>query len=267
MPFTVIGELLNTTRPAIRAAVVARDAETIERVARRQAASGAGYIDVNTGAGVETEKADMAWLIRTVQSATGLPLCIDSPDPAVIAGALDLVERPAMINSISLEKKRFRPMLDMLRGRACQVIALCLDDSGMPDSVAEIRRRGERLVDGLESIGMPPEAIWIDPLVTPVSIHTGNGLTALAAVAALKRALPGVKTVCGLSNVSFGLPARRIINRTFLSLMMGRGLDGALIDPLDPELMAALETTRLLLGDDADCLGFMDSCTAGRIPH
>lgn len=266
MPFTVIGELLNTTRPAIQAAVAGRDAEIIRQLVRRQQEGGAGYIDVNTGAGVETETADMAWLIATVQEAASVPLCIDSPDPRVLAVALDLVERPPMVNSISLEKKRFEPLLEVLKGRACQVIALCMDDTGMPESVTETCRRAERLADALVSVGVDPAATWIDPLVGPVSTHTGNAWTAMAAVDAIKKDIAGVKTVCGLSNISFGLPARRIINRTFLPLMMGRGLDGALLDPLDRDLMATVATTRLLLGEDDYCLEFMDSCAAGRIP-
>ncbi|MFH1984854.1 MAG: dihydropteroate synthase [Pseudomonadota bacterium] len=266
MPFTIIGELLNTTRKTIRDAVSARDAETIERLVIGQQDGGAGCIDVNTGAGVHTEAEDMKWLISTVQAVASVPLCIDSPDPGVIESVLDLLTLPPMINSISLEHKRCERMLDILRGRRCQVIALCMDDAGMPESVAEICRRSERLVSALVSIGIDPTAIWIDPLVGPVSTQTANGLTAMAAVAAIKKGIPGVKTVCGLSNISFGLPARRIINRTFLTLMMSRGLDGALLDPLDRDLMAAIQTTRLLLGEDDYCLQFMDSCAAGRVP-
>jgi len=266
MSFSVIGELLNTTRDPIRNAVARRQTGVIQKLVIRQQESGADYIDVNTGAGVQAEQAELHWLIDTVQAVATVPLCIDSPDPAVIASAWERLDRPPMINSITLEKTRFQPLLEQLQGRPCQVIALCLDDSGMPADVTETCRRAERLVTALTGRGIPLDAVWIDPLVSPVSTDTRNGPGALAAVAAVKQQCPGVKTVCGLSNISFGLPARRIINRTFLPLMISRGLNGALLDPLDRELTAALATTRMLLGDDAYCLGYMDHCAAEKVP-
>jgi cobalamin-dependent methionine synthase I len=266
MSFTIIGELLNTTRPGIQAAVAQRDAKTLQQRVLRQEEKGAGYIDINAGAGVETENQDMQWLIKTVQAVASVPLCIDSPDPNVLESAWEILDRPPMINSISLEKNRFGRMLDVLKGRECNVVALCMDDTGMPQTCAQICHRAERLVHGLSGIGIPPASIWIDPLVGPVSTHTGNGLIALEAVAAIKNQIPGINTVCGLSNISFGLPARRIINRMFLALMINQGLDGALLDPLDRELMAALKTTQLLMGRDDYCMDFMDDCSAGNIP-
>ncbi|MBU0971256.1 MAG: dihydropteroate synthase [Proteobacteria bacterium] len=265
MSFTIIGELINTTRTKVRTAVALRDVKALQKLVRLQEENGAGYIDVNTGTGVQTEHQDMQWLIKTVQAVATVPLCIDSPDPGVLESALDLVDRPPMVNSITLEKNRFGRMMDLLKGRDCQVVALCMDDTGMPQTADEICKRAEQLVNGLTGIGVRPEAIWIDPLVAPVSVETRNGSMALAAVAAIKKRLIGVKTLCGLSNISFGLPARRIINRTFLSLMVSRGLDGALFDPLDRELSAALHTTRMLMGQDDYCLEFMDRVAAGRI--
>jgi 5-methyltetrahydrofolate--homocysteine methyltransferase len=169
-----------------------------------------------------------------------------------------------MINSISLEKNRFPQMLDLLKGRDCQVVALCMDDTSMPKTAAQVCHRAKALVSGLAGI-LDTDAIWIDPLVGPVSTHTGNGLMALEAMAAIKKEIPGIKTVCGLSNISFGLPSRRIINRTFLTLMMNQGLDGAIVDPLDRNLTAAIKTTQMLLGQDDYCMGFMDHCAANPI--
>lgn len=266
MSFTIIGELINTTRARIRDAVAQRDVKTLQQLVTLQQINGAGYIDVNTGAGVHTERRDMQWLIQTVQEVASVPLCIDSPDPNVLESAWELLTRPPMINSISLEKNRFDRMLEVLKGKDCRIIALCMDDTGMPKTADQIYGRADQIVNRLLGIGVKPGDIWIDPLVTPVSTDIRNGLTALDAVAAIKKNIPGVKTVCGLSNISFGLPARRIVNRMFLALMMHQGLDGALLDPLDQELRAALKTTRMLLGKDEYCLGFMDSISTGMIP-
>lgn len=265
MPFTIIGELLNTSRPGIQKAVAQRDAEAIQQLVKFQEEKGAVYIDINTGAGIQTEISDMQWLIRTVQAVASVPLCIDSPDPHVLESAWDMLDQPPMINSISLEKNRFKPMLDLLKGRDCQVVALCMDDTGMPKTAAQVCHRAQALVNGLAGI-LDPDAIWIDPLVGPVSTQTGNGPMALEAVAAIKKEIPGIKTVCGLSNISFGLPSRRIINRNFLTLMMNQGLDGAIMDPLDQDLTAAIKTTQMLLGQDEYCMGFMDHCAANSIP-
>lgn len=262
MAFTIIGELLNTSRPAIQKAVAQKDADAVRQLVGLQEEHGAAYIDVNTGAGIHREAQDMQWLTRTVQAVATVPLCIDSPSPQVLASAWDLLNHPPMINSISLEKNRFTPMLDLLKGRECQVVALCMDDTGMPETPAQICDRAHALVSGLTGIGLHPESIWVDPLVGPVSTHTGNGLIALEAVKTIKKEIPGVKTVCGLSNISFGLPSRRLINRMFLSLMMYQGLDGAIMDPLDKELTAALKTSQMLMGQDDFCMEFMAHCSA-----
>ena len=262
MPFTIVGELLNTSRPAIQKAVAQRDAHTIQQLVLSQEKEGAGYIDINAGAGVQTENRDMQWLILTVQAVATVPLCIDSPNPRVLASAWDILDQAPMINSISLEKNRFKPMLDLLKGRDCQVVALCMDDTGMPATAAQVCRRADALVSGLTGIDIDPGAIWIDPLVGPVSTHTGNGLVALEAVGTLRTEIPGIHTVCGLSNISFGLPNRRLVNRMFLALMIAQGLDGAIMDPLDRDLTAALKTTQMLMDRDAYCLNFMDHCAA-----
>ncbi|MDD9302057.1 MAG: dihydropteroate synthase [Desulfobacter sp.] len=265
MGFTMIGELLNTSRPGIQKAVEQRDEETICPLVLLQEKQGAAYIDINAGAGVHTERRDMQWLVRTVQAVTNLPLCLDSPDPHVLASAWEILDRPPMINSISLEKNRFQSMLDLLKGRECQVVALCMDDTGMPETAEQICGRAHALVNGLAGIHIQPNAIWIDPLVGPVSTHTGNGLISLKAVALIKKQIPGINTVCGLSNISFGLPNRRIINRMFLGLMMGQGLDGAIMDPGDRDLTAALKTVQMLMNQDEYCMGFMEYFAANSL--
>jgi cobalamin-dependent methionine synthase I len=265
--FTIVGERINTSRKPVMEAVEARNGAYIQEDVRRQEAAGATYIDVNAGARIGHEMEDMQWLIGAIQEAVHLPLCLDSPDPRVLETAHALVSRPPMINSISLEKDRFEPMLRFLAGKDCRVIALCMDDAGMPTGAADVIARAGRLVEGLEGIGIPRDRIHIDPLVQPVSTDITKGRMALDAVAGIMAACPGVHTACGLSNVSYGLPQRKFINRTFLSLLMAAGLDGAIVDPLDEPLMGGLKTTQMLLGDDEYCLTFLQAVRAGRIPN
>ncbi|VFQ43206.1 dihydropteroate synthase [Desulfoluna butyratoxydans] len=263
--FTVIGERINTTLKSVKAAVADRDADYIAEDVKKQEAAGATYIDVNAGARIGCEEEDMRWLLGVVQEATSLPLCLDSPDPAILEMAYGLAAQKPMINSISLETDRFEPMMAFFKGKACRVVALCMDDSGMPTSVDEVFDRARRLVESLASIGVERDDIFIDPLIQPLSVATGNGTMAMEAVERIMTELPGVHTTGGLSNISFGLPQRRMVNRNFLAMMMARGLDSAIMDPLDGELMATLTTAVALKGGDKFCMNYLKGVRAGRI--
>ena len=263
--FTVIGERINTSREKVQQAVAERDVSYIQEDVKKQQAAGAHYIDVNSAVGSGLEMDNIKWLISIIQEAVTVPLCIDSPDPGILEMAYGMVKNPPLINSISLETSRFEVMSSFLKGKKCGITALCIDDTGMPKSADDIVDRAKRLVESLEGIGMRRESIYIDPLVQPVSTESKNALVVLTAVRKITQEITGVHIVCGLSNISFGLPKRRVINRTFLSLMMEAGLDAAIMDPLDHRLMAILKTTELLLGNDEYCVGYLKSVRAGEI--
>ncbi|MBU2602920.1 MAG: dihydropteroate synthase [Actinobacteria bacterium] len=257
--FVVIGERINTSRPAVREAVEKRDAEYIIDDVKKQAAAGATYIDVNAGARFGHETEDMQWLLGVVQDAVDTPICLDSPDPAVLEMAYALVKQPPMINSISLEGERYEAMMPFLEGKDVSVIALCMDDTGLPQDAAATVARALELAAGLEGIGIARERIFVDPLIQPIATDQTKGLMSLEAVSTIAKELPGIRFTCGLSNISYGLPQRKIINRTYLSLLMGVGLDGAIIDPLDDKIMAAVKTTDMLLGNDEWCMTYLDA--------
>lgn len=263
--FTIIGERINTTLKKVQAAVAERNAEYIIDDVKKQDAAGATYIDVNAGARIGHEEADMRWLIEVVQSATKLPLCLDSPDPNILEMAYGLVSIKPMVNSISLEKDRFAPMMRYLAGKECRIIALCMDDSGMPKSVADIVGRARSLVKELEQAGFKRDDIFIDPLIQPMSVDIRNGSIAMEAVANIVNELPGVHITGGLSNISYGLPQRRIINRCFLAMMVAHGFDSAIMDPLDQDLMALTTTADMLKGNDNYCMKYIKAVRAGKI--
>lgn len=263
--FCLVGERINTSRERVSQAVSERDAAYIQDDVKKQQAAGATYIDVNAGARIGHEKEDMQWLLKIVQGAVSIPVCIDSPDPDILEMAYGMVDQPPMINSISLERSRFETMIPFLKGKTCKIVALCMDDTGMPATTRDIVDRAKRLVQEMESIGIQRESIHIDPLVQPVSTSGSNGVMVLDAVKGISEQLPGVHTICGLSNVSYGLPRRKIINRTFLGMMITAGLDGAICDPLDRGLMAAFKTARMLIGRDEFCAGYLKAFRAGEI--
>lgn len=263
--FTVIGERINTTLKKVQAAVAERDAEYIKNDVRMQTEAGATYIDVNAGARIGHEEADMRWLLEVVQQATELPLCLDSPDPAILEMAYGLVNKKPLINSISLEKDRFEPMMRYLEGKDCRIIALCMDDSGMPKTAADIVARATTLVEKLAGIGFKRDDIFIDPLIQPMSVDITNGQMSMQAVSTIMRELKGVHTTGGLSNISYGLPQRRIINRCFLSMMIANGYDSAIMDPLDSDIMALMKTADMLAGNDNYSMRYIKAVRAGSI--
>jgi len=263
--FEVIGERINTSRKLVQAAVAERDAEYIINDVKKQQEAGANFIDVNAGARIGHETEDMKWLLDTIQPIATVPLTLDSPDPAVLEMAFAMVEKTPMINSISLEKDRFDAMMPFLKGKECKVIALCMDDNGMPGSADDILARATTLVEELNKIGIPTNAIYIDPLVQPISTDSNKGTMVLDAVRAIKAKYPEVHITGGLSNISYGLPQRHVINRTFVALMMDAGMDSAIIDPLDAKIMATIKTADMLIGNDQFCGNYLKGVRSGAI--
>ncbi|MCG8470827.1 MAG: dihydropteroate synthase [Desulfobacterales bacterium] len=263
--FEVIGERINTSRKLVRQAVADRDADYIIDDVKKQQEAGAHYIDVNAGARIGHEMDDMNWLLDTIQPIATVPLALDSPDPAVLEMAYKKVEKTPMVNSISLEKERYDAMMPFLAGKDCRIIALCMDDNGMPTSADDIVGRAFTLIEELGKAGLSEDRVYVDPLIQPISTDVKNGLLVYDAVRTIKTKYPKVHITGGLSNISYGLPERRIVNRTFVSLMVGAGMDSAIMDPLDAKIMATIKTADMLVGNDPFCAGFMKGVRAGAI--
>jgi cobalamin-dependent methionine synthase I len=261
----IVGEQINTSRRSIAEAVERRDASYIVKIAREQAEAGADYIDVNAGTFLEQETECLCWLVETVQGELDVPLCLDSPDPRALAEAMKCHRGEPIINSISLEAERFQAILPIVTSQPCQVVALCMAETSMPTTVEDRVQVGADLINRLTDAGIPLEKIYVDPLIQPISVDTGMGVAALGAIAGIMNDFPGVNTICGLSNISFGLPARRLINRNFLSLCLSHGLSAVILDPTDKQLMATLMAVEMLLNRDEYCDGFITAYQNGRI--
>jgi 5-methyltetrahydrofolate--homocysteine methyltransferase len=261
----IVGEKINTSRRSIQEAVEKRDADFIIKTAKEQVDAGADYIDVNAGTFVDKETEHLCWLTETVQSAIDTPLCLDSPSAEALAKAMELHRGEPMINSVSLEEDRFQKILSVIKSKPCKVVALCMAQTSMPTTVEDRVSVAAELVGRLTAEGVPIENIFVDPLIQPVSVDTNMGLAALGAIKEIMKKFPGINTICGLSNVSFGLPERKLINRMFLALCMSHGLNGAILDPTDKQLMAALYAADMLLGNDEYCEKFIDAYQEGRL--
>ncbi len=261
----VIGERLNGTRKAIGRALRERNESLVRREASGQVEAGADFLDLNAGSGEKKEADGMRWMIETVQAAGYRNLCLDSSNPEVLAECLPLVEGEVMLNSINAEKEKLSAMLPLLQDYGGRIIALTMDDRGIPCDVETRLEIARELVKSLGERGIKKENIYLDPLVQPVSTNDRNGRVFLDSLAALKSELPGVRTVCGLSNVSFGLPRRRVLNRAFLVLAVGAGLDAALIDPTEPGMISSALAADGLVGNDSFCLEYLSAFRAGKL--
>jgi len=264
----IVGEKLNSSIKRVAEAIEARDAATIQDLARRQSEAGADYLDVNAAVRVTQELDDLTWLIQTVQAVSDTPLCIDSPNPADIRRGLELVKasgkpgRP-LINSITGEPDRLNGILPLAVAYHCPIVALTSDETGIPTTVEDRLRIAGKIVAEADRLGVPREDLYFDPLVLPVSTDMRNGAIFMDALSAIKREYPGVKTISGLSNISYGLPKRKIVNRAFLVMALHAGMDAAIMDPLDNEIMALLRAAELVLGQDEYCMNYLKAYRQG----
>lgn len=259
-----IGEKLNSSIKAVFEAVEKEDAAWIQQLAAAQEDAGADFIDVNAGMFNENEAEKLLWMIDTVRAATCLPLCIDTPSPEVAAKAMERYKGPKpLLNSITLEKERFEPMLETALKYKTGLVALCMDDSGMPETVDARVDIAKRLAQKLTAAGIAPDDIYIDPMLSPVSTGDTAGADALSAIREIRAALPDCHITCGLSNVSYGLPARPYINRAFLLTAMTAGLDSAIVNPLDKELMSLYYAANMVLGNDEYCCEYIQQYRDG----
>jgi cobalamin-dependent methionine synthase I len=259
----IIGEKINGTRKRVAQAIEERDAAFIQDLAVKQAEGGANWLDVNAGTHPSREPDDLIWLIETIQAATETPLCLDSANPKALATAIKAVKRTPMINSISGEPFRMEGILPIAAANNCPVIALCMDEKGIPktseDRLAVIRK----IITETRKLGMPDSNLYIDPLAMTISTNTEHGNMFFGTIRKIRAEFPEVHLTCGLSNISFGMPARSHINRVFFVLSMEAGLDSAILDPLDKEVKTIMITAELLLGRDRHCLNYTRSFRAG----
>ncbi len=253
----IVGELINASRKNIATAIESKDVEAIQTIARDQHAHGADYIDVNAGVFVTKEADYLKWLVETVQAGVDTPCCIDSPDPKAIEAALSVHNGTPMINSISLEKERYEALLPIVSETEFKIVALCMSDKGMPQTVDERLAIADELVNNLVKKNVALENIYVDPLVQPLSTDVRFGIEFLNSIEIIMKTFPGIHTVCGLSNISYGLPERKFLNQTFMVMAIIKGLDGAIVDPLDKKMMAAIIAGEALAGKDEWCANYL----------
>ena len=265
----VIGEGINASNRSVGEAIASRDRKFVEDMARAQAATGADFIDVNASIGHdrrEHETASMEWLVEVVQTATDKPLAIDSNVPDVIEAALHKYqgERP-VINSVTAEPARLDSIGPLAAEHQAWLIALTMGAEGIPDSVEKRLAACELIMTHLTRLGVNEEQIFFDPLVLPIAVDSSQGLVTLKTLEQIKSRYPGARTVMGLSNISYGLPKRKVINQAFLLMAAYAGLDAVILDSLDAKAMSLIKVADMLTGKDSSCRGYLRAHRKGTI--
>ena len=261
----IIGEKINGTRKRVKEAIAEKDKSFIQSLALRQVKAGAVYLDVNAGTAPEKEPDDMIWLINIIQEVTDITLCLDSANPNALAAGIKAANKKPMINSLSGEKNRLEEVLPLACENRTELIVLALDDKGIPNTVEKRLEIIRRLVTMTRACGLSDDKLYIDPLITAVSTDIGSGNMAFQAIRRILEEFPELHITGGLSNISFGLPARSIVNQAFAVLAISAGMDTAIIDPEDVNLRGIIHAAEMVLGRDRYCRNFMNAYRAGII--
>lgn len=259
----IIGEKINGTRKRVAQAIAARDADFIKDLAARQAAAGSTWLDVNAGTHPDQEPDDLIWLIDNIQAVTDTPISLDSANPTALKIAIQAVKKTPMINSISGEPERLANILPIVAEHGCPVIALAMDEKKIPETSEKRLEVITKVITATRAHGVPDSNLYFDPLAMTISTNTQSAMIAFETMRRVRQEYPEAHLTIGLSNISFGLPARSFVNRYFLSLAIQNGLDCAILDPLDREIQAAILTSELLLGQDNYCLKFIRASRKG----
>jgi len=261
----VVGELINTSRKSVRSAVETNDIDFIVDLARRQEDAGADYIDIHAGADPAAEPETLSMLVERVQQAVSLPLCLDSPNPAALAAALPHCQQPPMINSVTGESARYEAVTPLAVESGSPLVALCMDDRGVPATAERRVDVANALCARLESDGVPRDRIYFDPVVQSVGTDPQAGVAVIEAIRTIRRDIPEAHIALGMSNVSFGLPLRKVLNSAFLVIAATAGADTLILDPTDTALMSQLRAAEALLGRDEYCIRYIKEFRAGRL--
>ncbi len=256
----IIGELINGMYRNVREALASRDASAIKTLARRQVEAGADALDINCGPLSKDPVEDMRWLVETIQSEVAVPLCLDSTKQAVIEEGLKACRGKAIINSTTADADKLDAYLALALKHRASLIALTIDKKGVPQDKEKRLELAAFILERAAGAGLEAAELYLDPVLLPVNVAQNQLEDILRVISDFKLlTTPAVKSVVGLSNISQGSKNRSIINRTFLVMAQAAGLEAAILDPLDQELMRSLITGALILNKAIYCDSYIEA--------
>ncbi|MBE6914619.1 MAG: methyltetrahydrofolate cobalamin methyltransferase [Ruminococcaceae bacterium] len=258
----IIGEKINGSIPSMAKAIAARDEAWIKDIAKQEADAGADYIDCCASVD-EGEVETLKWMIDLIQSVTDTPISVDSPNANVCVEAMKFCNKPGMINSVSGEGDKMDVVFPVIADTKWDVMALLCDDTGIPKTAADRIRVLENIMAKAKEYGIAENRIHIDPLVEMLCTAEDGIAMVVEVMTYIKKNYPKVHISGAISNISFNLPYRKIVNLAFAVLAMNAGMDSAVMDPLNRDLRGAIYATEALLGEDDFCMEYISAFREG----
>lgn len=257
-PFAIIAERINPTgRKILSEEIKNGDFSRVEADAIAQTEAGAHLLDVNAGVPLTDEPANLASMIKLVQSVSDLPISIDSSIVAALEAGLEAYQGKALVNSVTGEEERLETVLPLVKKHGAAVIAISNDDTGISEDINVRFDVAKKIVERAMDHGIPARDVVVDPLVMPIGAVGTAGIQAMELIRRLRTELK-VNTTCGASNVSFGLPNRMGLNCAFLSMAIANGMTSAITNPLHEELMMTIRASDVMAGNDRDCANWIE---------
>ncbi len=255
----IVGEKLNSSIPSVLRAFEARDSEFVRNIAEKQCRGGAEYLDVNAAVCMDAELDTLLWAVGEARSVAGAKFMIDSPNPDVVDAALSKLSlSDVIVNSVTLESDRFDRMMEVVIKHGTRIVALPIDDDGIPQEAGKRFEISSKLIEKIRKCGVRDDDIFLDVLIQTLGTDSASGVAALDTIRLVRKAYPDVHITGGLSNISFGLPKRAIINGAFLTAAVTCGLDSAIMDSANDELRMTLRAALLANGKDEYCMDYLD---------
>ena len=263
----IIGESINGTIPKVGETILDRNDSFLRELAKVQYECVAQVLDVNAGVASGNEVEDLPWLVEIVQKEVSIPLMIDSSNPDALKAALSVYRHmdPPILNSISGEQRKWDVLIPVIVEKRCKVVLLCMDDRGISKTVGERIDIATVLYNKLILNGIPDNYIYFDPLVLSVGIEPEAAMVTLETIRNLRSKFPNSHIICGVSNVSMGLPGRRLINRIFLVMAISAGLDTLLIDVRDRALLSSIYASKVIINQDPYSLEYIKAYRGKKI--
>lgn len=256
----IIGELINGMYKDIAKAIASKDKNIIQQKAMAQIKAGADALDVNCGPASSDPVHDIQWLVSSIQEVTDKTLCIDSSKPKVIEAGLKAAKNKTIINSTTADEDKLNILIPLAKQYKAKIIGLTISKKGIPQNKDQRLELAALILGFAQEQGLSPDDIFLDPIVMPVNVAQAQMRDILDSIKEFKIiSEPAPKTVVGLSNVSQGASQRGLINRTFLVMAAANGLDAAILDPLDNDLMDAAITSDLVLNKQIYCDSYLNA--------
>lgn len=259
----IIGEKINGSIPAVADAIARRDGEFIKERARMQDEAGATYIDCCASVPEEQEAETLKWMIDCIQEVSDLPISVDSPSAEVLAQVFPYCKRPGLINSVSGEGNKMDVLFPLIVDTKWEVICLLSDDTGIPKCAADRLRVFDNIMAKAKEYGISPDRMHIDPLVEMLCTSEDGIAMNVEVISTIREKYPDIHITAAVSNISFNLPVRKMVNLGFTVLAMNAGLDSAILDPTNRDMMGVIYATEALLGQDDYCMEYISAYREG----